>query len=123
MDIYKNKLFNKWAQKEKLSDNTLIEVAEEVINGSVEADLGGYLFKKRVPKPGAGKSGGYRVLLAYKKGNRIIFLHAFAKNKKANISSKEKDALMIIAKSFMAATKKQLQALIKQGSILEVKND
>ncbi len=64
-----------------------------------------------------------RILVAYKKGNRIVFLYAFAKNKRSNISDKEKAALKLISKSFMAATQKQLKSLIKEGSIWEVKND
>tara|TARA_B100000614_G_scaffold128513_1_gene114711 strand:+ start:273 stop:647 length:375 start_codon:yes stop_codon:yes gene_type:complete len=123
VNVFKNKWFKKWAQKENISDKTLFKAAEELVQGSVEAELGGYLFKKRVPKPGSGKRGGYRVIVAYKNGHRIVFLFAFAKNKKSNITDKEKSALMIIAKSFMEATKKQLEALIKEGSIWEVKKN
>ena len=59
--------------------------------GEVEADLDGYLFKKRLARQGSGKRGGYRTLIGYQRPNaeRIIFLYAFAKNAKANISAKE----------------------------------
>lgn len=123
MRIFKNKWFSHWAQKEKISDDILIKTAKEVDSGAVEANLGGFLFKKRLSKPGAGKSGGYRVLIAYKNDDRTIFLFAFAKGQRSNISDKEKAALKIIAKDFMAATQKQLKAMIDEGSIWEVKND
>jgi hypothetical protein len=119
--IFKNKWFNNWTRKEKISDDTLIEATNEIETGKVEANLGGFLFKKRLPKSGSGKSGGYRVLVAYKKGNRVVFLYAFAKNQRSNISEKEKSALKLVSKSILAATEKQLKALIKKGSIWEVK--
>ena len=52
-----------------------------------------------------------------------FFLYAFAKNQRSNISDKEKAALKLISKSLMVATEKQLQTLIKKGSICEVKNE
>jgi len=119
--IFKNKWFNNWTRKEKISDDTLIEATNEIETGKVEANLGGFLFKKRLPKSGSGKSGGYRVLVAYKEGNRVVFLYAFAKNQRSNISEKEKAALKLVSKSILAATEKQLKTLIKKGSIWEVK--
>lgn len=121
MRIFKNKWFNNWTRKEKISDDTLIEATNEIETGKVEANLGGFLFKKRLPKSGSGKSGGYRVLVAYKEGNRVVFLYAFAKNQRSNISEKEKAALKLVSKSILAATEKQLKTLIKKGSIWEVK--
>ena len=62
-----NKWFNRWARAEKISDVALREAAREVASGRVVADLGGSLFKKRIAKAGAGKSGGYRTIVGYKK--------------------------------------------------------
>ncbi|TLU55838.1 MAG: hypothetical protein FDX02_02315 [Chlorobium sp.] len=57
--------------------------------------LGGCLFKKRLSRAGAGKRGGYRVLVGYKRpiADRIIFLYAFAKSEKDTISDREEAAL------------------------------
>lgn len=126
MRVFKNKWFKHWAKKEKISDDILTEAAKEIVDGNVEADLGGLLFKKRIAKPGVGKSGGYRVLVGFKKGkNRIVFIFAFAKNKRANITDKEKIALRLVSRSFLDATEKQLQALLKKKTIFEceVKDD
>jgi len=35
----------------------LFKAAEEILSGKVEADLGGYLFKKRLAQAGRGKRG------------------------------------------------------------------
>lgn len=96
--------------------------AEEIAAGRVEVDLGGSLFKKRLPGAGKGKRGGYRVLVGYKrpKTERIIFLYAFAKNDKANISTNEQAALSIAAESFISATDKQVNKLLAESTIWEV---
>jgi len=122
MRVFKNKWFNRWARDEDIPDSVLCEAAKDVTAGKVEADLGGCLFKKRLPRPGAGKSGGYRVVVGYKKPNtaRIIFLYAFAKNTKANMSAKEAAALSLVAESFVSATDKQLQKLLTSNAIKEV---
>jgi len=102
----------------------LLKAAEEIVAGQVEADLGGYLFKKRLPRLGTGKSGGYRVLVGYKNPNveRLIFLYAFAKNQCANISDKDKAALRLVAESFVETTENMLDELKHQQSIREIKD-
>jgi len=115
-------MVQRWARDEDIPDSVLCEAAKDVTAEKVEADLGGCLFKKRLPRPGAGKSGGYRVVVGYKKPNtaRIIFLYAFAKNNKANMSAKEEAALSFVAESFVSATDKQLQKLLTSNAIKEV---
>lgn len=123
MRVFKNKWFNRWARGEKIPDAALREAAQEVASGRVEADLGGSLFKKRIAKAGAGKSGGYRTIVGYKRPNseRIIFLYAFSKNERANISDKEEAALSVAAEAFISATDMQVSELLKKGSVWEVK--
>jgi hypothetical protein len=122
MRIFKSRWFGRWAQKEGIADSVLFNAAKEIIEGSVEANLGGCLFKKRLPRAGSGKRGGYRVIVGYKKPNsaRIVFLYAFAKNVRANISAKEEAALSIAAESFIAANDEQVVKLLEECSILEV---
>ncbi len=80
------------------------------------------VFKKRLSRTGGGKRGGYRVIVGYKKPDteRIIFLYAFAKSDKANISAKEEAALNLVAESFVSTADKQIQELLAAGSIWEV---
>lgn len=123
MRVFKNKWFDHWARKEDISDATLSNAAREIAAGEVEADLGGCLLKKRLPRTGAGKRGGYRVIVGYKRPNteRVIFLYAFAKSDKANISAKEEAALSLVAESFVLTSEQQLQELLAAGSIWEVR--
>lgn len=120
--IFKNKWFQRWTRQEGIPDTILVEAAKDVLSGKVEADLGGGLFKKRLARPGSGKSGAYRIIVGYTKPNskRIIFLYAFAKNKKASLSTLEEAALSTVAESFIHATDAQVAELVKKGSILEI---
>jgi hypothetical protein len=122
MRVFKNRWFTRWAHRENVSDLVLRRTAEEVVAGRVEADLGGYLFKKRLARAARGKSTGYRIIVGYKRPNseRVIFLYAFAKNVKANISEKEREALSLVAEYFISATDAQVGLLVKEGSVQEV---
>ncbi|WP_076790732.1 type II toxin-antitoxin system RelE/ParE family toxin [Chlorobium sp. KB01] len=125
MRVFKYKWFHRWAEEEKLSDNLLSEVARQIINGQVEADLGGYLFKKRIPRQGRGKSSGYRVIVGYKRpdDSRIVFLYAFPKNSRSNITLREKSALQLVAKSFILATDDQINKLLANKEYREITDE
>jgi hypothetical protein len=123
MRVFKNKWFNHWARREGITDVALFQAAEEIAAGKVEANLGGCLFKKRLPRTGAGKRGGYRVLVGYKRPNaeRIIFLYAFAKGEKANISEREEAALSIVAESFVSSNDEHVAELLDANLLWEVR--
>lgn len=124
MRVFKNKWFDRWARREDISDSTLYNTAVEIAEERYDADLGGYLFKKRLARTGSGKRGGYRTIVGYKKPNseRIIFLYAFAKSDRANISGREEAALSLAAESFLSATDRQVDELLTSGSIWEVQH-
>jgi hypothetical protein len=124
MRVFKNKWFARWAHAEDVEDAVLMQAAAEIVAGQVEADLGGGLFKKRLARQGGGKRGGYRVLIGYKKPNtqRVVFLYAFAKNARANISDTEKEALSLVAEAFISATDAQVSLLLKEGAVVEVQH-
>jgi hypothetical protein len=48
---------------------------------------------KRIARPGEGKRGGYRTLVATNRGSRWIFIYGFAKNARNNIDPDEEAAL------------------------------
>lgn len=116
------KRFAKWAEKEGIDDARLLRAAAEVAAGQYEADLGGYLFKKRVAREGGGKSGGYRTILCFRKvgHDRMVFLHGFAKGAKANIDATERAVLKQLAASLLTATGAQIAALLEQGFLKRI---
>lgn len=74
MAVYKTRWFDRWASKQGLTSTSLCDAVREMSAGLYEADLGGGLLKKRIARPGQGKSGGFRTLVATKKKNRWIFV-------------------------------------------------
>ncbi|QWV93752.1 type II toxin-antitoxin system RelE/ParE family toxin [Geomonas oryzisoli] len=120
--VFKNKWFDRWARREGIPDEVLFHAAKEIAAGRVEADLGGYLFKKRIARPGGGKRGGFRTIVGFKSisPQRIIFLYAFAKNTRSNISAKEEAALSLAAGSFLSAPDRKIDEFLTKGSIKEV---
>ena len=88
--------------------------------GLVDADLGGALYKKRLARQGAGKSGGYRTLLSARVGGRHVFLHGFSKSDKADITPKEKLALQFAGKVFLDLSDEALSRALRSGVLMEV---
>lgn len=122
MRIFKTKSFNKWANKSRLTDSNLLQAVEEIKKGLLEANLGGNLYKKRVATSTKGKSGGFRTLLAYKKGKVVFFVYGFGKGQKGNISNKEEEDLKNAAEVYLGFDDETIQSAINIGSLIEVKN-
>ena len=111
------------------SREILLPTSWRIVDVTVPADrerlkpiLAAACSKNDCREQARGKSGGYRVVVGYKKHNteRIIFLYAFAKNDKANMSAKEEAVLSLTAESFISTADKQVQELLAVGSIWEV---
>jgi hypothetical protein len=79
MRIFKHHVFHRWAYSEKLSDEALEKAVSEIEMGLYETNLGSGLYKKRIAKKGQGKRGSYRMLVAFKDGEKIFFYMASPK--------------------------------------------
>ena len=115
------KEFAKWADKNQVAMRDLSAALDEIGQGLVDADLGGNLVKKRIPLQGRGKRGGARAILCGKQGDRIIFLHGFAKNEKSDLSPKELAAFRRLADVLVALETAQVARAIDRGIFIEVK--
>ncbi len=73
--------------------------------------MGGGVIKQRVARPGQGQSGGYRVLIAYRAGQRAVFLYGFAKRERENIEPDELATLRAVAAAWLRADRRQLPKL------------
>lgn len=118
--IYKTKWFVRYARKIRLKNNELCDAIKRAEQGLVDADLGGGLIKLRVPRRGEGRSGGYRMLIAYRQGNRAIFLYGFAKNEQDNIQPDELKTLKNISADWLKASKEDLKNAVKIGILEEI---
>ena len=86
---YKLKDFAKWAKKVGLSDADLLEVLDEMGRGLLGDRLGSYVFKKRVALGSKGKRGGARMIVLFKKDDLVLFMYAYTKNKKEDLTRDE----------------------------------
>lgn len=110
--LFLTKEFARQARRSGLSDDGLLEAVGRAEDGKVDADLGGGLIKQRVARPGQGRSGGFRTVIAYRRGERAIFLHLFAKARQANLSQAELETLQKLAKAYDALDGAQLDELV-----------
>jgi hypothetical protein len=119
--VLKRKEFARWQVGESLSDAALCKAVKEMQSGLIDADLGGCLYKKRIARPGGGKSGGYRTLLSARMGDRYIFLHGFPKSVKGNITRDEKKVLQFVGKVFLELSGDAFSVALRSGVLLEVR--
>ena len=115
------KQFAKWASKQKIPENELASALSEVQSGIFEANLGGHIYKKRIRFEGQGKSGSGRTIICYKRSDRAIFVHGFAKNDKDNLSSRELHTFKEFAKILLELSQDGLAIAIENGDFIEVK--
>jgi len=118
--ISKNAWFCRFARREKIKDAVLIEAIARAERGLIDADLGGGVFKQRLARPGQGRSGGYRSIIIFQKGERAFFVYGFAKSDRENIDPDEAAAFKKSAKAFFALSDKQIEILIKDKELSEV---
>jgi hypothetical protein len=116
------KQFTKWVSKQIIPKNELMTAISEVQAGFFEANLGSNLYKKRIRFEGQGKSGSGRTIICYKKDDRSIFVHGFAKNEKDNLSPKEFNALKEFAKILIGLSSGEINIAIENGDLIEVKS-
>ena len=110
-------------RKTDLTNSALCAAVAEMVQGLVDADLGGGVVKKRVGLAGRGKRGGARTLVATNKGSRWFFVFGFEKNTRANISDDELEALQDIARDLLARTGQQLDLAVEDGTLEEICHD
>ena len=120
MRIFKTKTFARFARKGGLGDATLCKAFVDAERGLIDADLGGGVIKQRIARPGEGKSGGFRVVILYKRGKRGFFVYGFAKSERANIARDELAALRELASQMLAYDETEIAKAIASGPLIEV---
>ena len=121
MRIFKAKKLARFTKRERIDDASLARAIAEAERGLIDADLGGHVIKKRVPRAGQGESGGYRMLIALRTKHRAVFLFGFAKNELDNIDDKQLTTLREAAAYWLAVDDKRLEQALKDGNLIEVR--
>lgn len=118
--IYKSWYFIQQTKKLALDDNRLYKAVEEMERGLIDADLGGGVYKKRIPLSGRGKRGGARTIIATRFEGLWFFLYGFAKNERDNINDTELKALRKVAHDYLEVSAQGLRRLLDAGELEEV---
>lgn len=114
-------------KKQNMKDSALLDAVEEFERGLRGADQGGNVFKKRLPAPGRGKSGGYRTLIMFNYGDRLIFAEGLAKKNLTSTLTDFKDEVVELQKrnaaTYLRWSSEQIEAALTHNVLAEVKRN
>ena len=119
MRIFKTKTFARSVRK-ALDDVSLWDAVQRAEQGHIDADLGGGLIKQRVARPGQGRSGGFRTVIAYRTAERSVFVYGFPKNQRANLRKDELEVYRDIATIMLGMDYEDIQTALDAGELIEI---
>jgi hypothetical protein len=114
--MFASKPFMRFARRFGIDD----EVLRDTVNGAIDADLGGGVFKYRLAREGEGSSGGARALVAVRAGQRAVLMFGFEKKDLANIKPDELKEYRKAARIYLGYTEEQMTAIVKAGALFEI---
>ena len=120
MRVFKTKVFNRWAKREGLADQSLCEAVSEMLQGLVDARLGGGVVKQRIARAGEGKRGGYRTILATNLRDRWFFMFGFAKSERDNIREDELKMLRQLAAALVRMDDPAIAEARNRSELVEI---
>jgi hypothetical protein len=118
--VFKLKVFTRFQRAEGMRDKALWQAVQEAETGLIDADLGGGLIKQRVARPGQGKRGGYRTIIAYRARDRSVFLYGFAKNARSDLKPDERAGLAKIGARWLRASNAEIEAALADDELREI---
>jgi hypothetical protein len=121
--VFKTKEFSRFARKAALDDAALCKAVADPERGLIDADLGGGVIKQRIARRGAGKSGGFRTVILYRRNMRAFFVYGFAKSDRPNVSQDELAALKELASEMLAYGDAEITKAMESGPLIEVTCD
>lgn len=123
MRVFVTKVFARFARKERLDERRLCEAIDRAERGSIDADLGGNVIKQRVARPGGGRSGGTRTVIAYRAKHRSVFLYGFAKSDRDNVDDRELADLKKLARHLLGYSDTDIAVALAQSELTELDYD
>lgn len=115
------RIFARHARKAGIDDDALLEAVDRVSRGLTDATIGRFLIKQRIARQGEGRSSGLRAILFFRQGDTAVFLHLFAKSRKANLTEAEESGFREFAKEIAQVSDKLVAALVEDGEWIEVR--
>jgi hypothetical protein len=121
--VFVTKTFARWMRKSQVTDLDILGATEEMVQGLIDANLGGHLVKKRVALRGRGKSAGARTIVATKFEQLWIFLFGFEKNERSNIDANELKVLQELAASLLDLDPQAIASAVSAGQLFQLQGD
>lgn len=110
-------------RKSQVAEADIVDAAQEMVQGLIDANLGGHLVKKHVALRGRGKSAGARTIVATKFEQRWVFLFGFEKNERTNIDANELKVLQELAASLLDLDQQAIEVAINAGQLFQLQGD
>ena len=104
MHTFKTRAFARFAGREGVDDSALCEAVDRARRGLVDADLGGGVLKQRIARKGGGRSGGFRAIVLFRRGDLAFFVYGFAKSGRENLRRDELATFRRLATSIWRST-------------------
>jgi len=118
--VFKYTRFCRFASKEGITDQELLEFVDQLEVEQADAKLGGDVYKVRVARKGEGKAGGHRVIVYFRNKFRTFFSYGFSKSDRGNISKKELKAFKEDAKLQFSFTEEQIKVALQKETLIEI---
>jgi len=118
--IFKNMWFDRFAEKERITDGELRDIVSLLEVDQADANLGGGVYKVRLARPGEGKSGGYRIIVFFRSEEHTFFHYAYLKADRGNINRKELQVFKKLAKKLLVMTDMQLTEAVRARDFVEI---
>ena len=122
MRYLKNKSFKRDMKDHGLDDHYLKDVLNDIYEGRA-ISLGSKMYKIRAAREGEGKSGGFRNIFFWKKGELIVFCLLFGKNEQDNLDHDEKLVLKILSEEYDRLTDGEIDQGIKNKQFEVIQYD
>jgi hypothetical protein len=123
IEVYKTKVFARFARKARISDRVLWGVAQAADQGRVDADPGGGVVKQRIARSGQGKSGGSRTIIVLRQSHRAVFVFGFEKKDMTNITAEDLVLFREMAPLYLTASGRQMRQWREAGAIARIEFD
>jgi hypothetical protein len=116
MRVFATKPFMRFVRRFGITESELLGA----VHDSFDADLGGGVFKFRLPRKGEGSTGGARIIVAMKTGQRIVMMFGFEKKDLANIKIDELKAFRKAARIYLGYSEEEMPNIAREKSLAEI---
>ena len=113
----------RFAHREGIGDRALCDAVERIAKGLADADLGGGVIKQRIARKGGGRSGGFRTIVLFRRGELAFYVYGFAKSDRENLRRNELETFRPLADEYLALDRSGLASALAVGAIIEVNCD